>query len=396
MKNKNKDKKIKLDSNKKELLEGSRAIALTIKNIEPAVISAYPITPQTHIVEDLAKFKADGQADYQYLLAESEFAAASIVLGASATGLRTYSATSSQGLLLMTEVLYNISGLRLPVVMTIANRAIGAPINIWNDHSDAMAVREAGWIMLMASNHQEAVNQHVLAYKLAENLKLPVMVNVDGFIITHSYHSVIIPSQATIKKFLTPYQPIKNTYLDPKNPITIGAFFTPPDYWQERKTLHQDLLLAQLKIKEYYKKWQKIFPSKLANKNKKDNGLIEYIGPTKADSLIIAMGSVSGSIQEVLKTNQKTAFLKIKCYRPFPSEIIEKYSQAAKRIFVLEKAIAPGSQGGPLYLDVQTALKKNQATITNYIAGLGGKDISEEMINKIINNKNPKTKVIFI
>src|SRR5680860_632614 len=143
-----------------EILEGSRAIALTINNIGPEVISAYPITPQTHIVEDLAKFKANGQANFEYVRAESEFAAASIILGASATGVRVYSATSSQGLLLMTEVIYNIAGMRLPVVITCANRAVSAPINIWNDHSDVMSIRDAGWIQLFATNNQEAVNQH--------------------------------------------------------------------------------------------------------------------------------------------------------------------------------------------------------------------------------------------
>lgn len=180
---------------KKEILEGSRAVALTIKNINPAVVSAYPITPQTHIVEDLAQIKADGQAKFEYLRAESEFAAASIVLGASAAGARVYSATSSQGLLLMTEVLYNISGMRLPVVMTCANRAISSPINIWNDHSDVMSIRDSGFIQLFASDLQEVVNQHILAYKIAEKTNLPVMVNMDGFILTHSYEPVVVPSK---------------------------------------------------------------------------------------------------------------------------------------------------------------------------------------------------------
>ena len=172
--------------NNKQFLEGSRAIALTIKAIKPAVVSAYPITPQTHIVEDLAQFQADGEVAYEYVRAESEFAAASIVLGASATGARTYSATSSQGLLLMAEVIYNISGMRLPVVMTVANRAISSPINIWNDHSDIMAMRDAGAIILFAENHQEAIDQHLIAYKVAEELSLPAFINVDGF----TYNSI--------------------------------------------------------------------------------------------------------------------------------------------------------------------------------------------------------------
>ncbi len=211
----------------RQILEGSRAIALTIKNIKPGVISAYPITPQTHIVEDLAQFKANGEADYEYVRAESEFAAASIVEGASATGVRVYTATSSQGLLLMNEVIYNIAGMRLPVVLTCANRAVSAPINIWNDQQDAMSVRDAGWIMLFAENAQEAVIQHVLAYKIAEKLKLPVMVNVDGYVLTHTYEPVIIPTASQIRKFLPDYKPALGEYLDPKKPITFGAFAAP-------------------------------------------------------------------------------------------------------------------------------------------------------------------------
>ncbi|HMB65835.1 MAG TPA: pyruvate ferredoxin oxidoreductase, partial [Patescibacteria group bacterium] len=160
-----------------QILEGSRAIALTVKNIKPQVVSAYPITPQTHIVEDLAQFKADGRANYEYVRAESEFAAASIVEGASAQGARVYSATCSQGLLLMAEVLFNIAGMRLPVVITCANRGLSAPITIWNDHQDAMTIRDAGWLMFFAENHQEAVEQHILAYKLAEKTNLPAVVN---------------------------------------------------------------------------------------------------------------------------------------------------------------------------------------------------------------------------
>src|SRR3990167_6152165 len=226
---------------KSQMLEGSRAIALTIKNISPAVISAYPITPQTHIVEDLAKFKADGAANYEYVRAESEFAAASIVAGASAAGVRTYSATSSQGLLLMIEVVYNIAGMRLPVVMTCANRAVGAPINIWNDSQDIMTARDAGWILLFAENHQEAVNQHIMAFKIAEQLKLPVMVNVDGFIMTHTYEPVIIPAAEQIKKYLPDYKPEPGQFLDPGNPATLGALVTPAHYMEIRQELHDDL-----------------------------------------------------------------------------------------------------------------------------------------------------------
>lgn len=255
----------------KQILEGSHAIALTIKNIRPAVVSAYPITPQTHIVEDLAKFKADGEADYEYLIAESEFAAASIILGASAAGSRVYSATCSQGLLLMTEVIYNIAGMRLPVVITCANRAISAPINIWNDQQDAHAISAAGWIMLFAENNQEAVNQHIMAYKIAEKTRLPVMVNMDGFVLTHTYEPVTIPSEAEIKKYLPPFNPKKGEFLDPANPMTMGAIVGPAHFMEMREDLHNDLMESLKVINDEYDKFNNIFQitnSKLQITNK--------------------------------------------------------------------------------------------------------------------------------
>ncbi|MFA5301008.1 MAG: hypothetical protein WC389_22675, partial [Lutibacter sp.] len=322
------------NENKKQILEGSQAIAQVVKNLHPAVVSAYPITPQTHIVEKLAKLKADGEADYEYVRAESEFAAASIILGASASGVRVYSATSSQGLLLMAEVIFNISGMRLPIVMTTANRAVSAPINIWNDHSDVMTVRDAGWIQLFASDNQEAVDLHILAYKIAEQLKLPVMVNVDGFILTHAFEPVIIPSQNLIKKYLPDYKPDFGTYLDPKNPVTLGAFFTPAHYFETREELHNDLVASISIIKKEYHNLIKI----IGRKNK-DNGLFEYFGPRKPETILVALGSVIGTIRETVKDNKKIGVLKIKTYRPFPGEEINKVLLRAKNVAVIEKAI---------------------------------------------------------
>ncbi|HTW96485.1 MAG TPA: pyruvate ferredoxin oxidoreductase, partial [Candidatus Methylomirabilis sp.] len=362
---------------KPQILEGSRAIALTIKNIRPAVISAYPITPQTHIVEDLARFKADGEADYEYVRAESEFAAASIILGASATGARVYSSTSSQGLLLMTEVLFNIAGMRLPVVITCANRAVSAPINIWNDQQDVMTVRDAGWIQLFAENHQEAVTLHILAYKLAEKLRLPVMVNVDGFIITHSYEEVTIPSEKEIKKFLPDYQPKPGTYLDPANPRTLGSFATPADYLEIRQELHDDLISALPIIKSEYEKYNKLFVtvthpvsarggSTPLKRGIFDNGLLEYYGPAHAKTVIVAMGSVVGTIKEIIDEkksagglfNSGVGVLKIKTFRPFPAEEIVAALKniGAKNIAVAEKAVSLG-YAGPLEIEIKAAIQ---------------------------------------
>jgi pyruvate/2-oxoacid:ferredoxin oxidoreductase alpha subunit len=713
----------KAHQTERQILEGSRVISEVINNIKPAVISAYPITPQTHIVEDLAKLKADGLAGYEYVRAESEFAAASIVLGASATGVRTYSATSSQGLLLMTEVVYNIAGLRLPVVMTCANRAVSSPINIWCfssktevlmadltykpidkvgvgekvigkdkkgnivystvtklfsryaegliklkageteitctpehqfycrsgyghwikaknlegknlhyfghpkrinndfkrgwltgvadgdgsfyaqgnsrafrlkckdqemadtfakwsnefgypvrkpkymekfgyflaimtltketvkfkkflikkdsedfargylagiydaegsgpfkvkqatiynnkteivetvskylellnikfkvykdarrggyykndnyhikinnvpeffikcppiisrkrenllkmtlksiksrlkiekvtsfykktkvynietetnnyvadgllvhncDHSDVMSVRDAGWIQLFASNHQEAVHAHILAYKIAEELKLPVMVNVDGYILTHSYEPVIIPSAKTIKKFLPDYRPQADEYLNPKKPMTFGSFFGSAYYLEVRAALHDDLRGALKIINQETKLLDTILktagitaePGALIS-----SGLIEYSGPKNPTTILVALGSVIGTIKEVLKTNKQTGVLKIKVYRPFPGEEIVKIISRAKNVAVIEKAISLG-QAGPLYSDLKSALSSAEAkslNIRNYIVGLGGRDVTEKMIKSIIadaGRKNPEPKFV--
>jgi len=391
-------------TSKSQILEGSRAIALTVRNIRPSVISAYPITPQTHIVEDLAKFKADNKADYEYVRAESEFAAASIIAGASATGVRVYSATSSQGLLLMTEVVFNIAGMRLPIVLTCANRGVSAPITIWNDQQDTMTIRDAGWIIMFAENAQEAVDQHVMAFKLAEKLNLPVMVNIDGYILTHSYEPVIIPETKEIKKYLPDYKPKAGTYLDPGNPITMGAFARPAYYMEIRQDLHDDLISSLDIINEEYKKYHKIIrQSSFVNRHSSiDNGLIEYYGPKNPKVILIAMGSVVGTIKEYIDNNKsplgnKVGVLKIKTYRPFPEEKILKIIGGAKYIAVLDKSISLGHIG-PLASDIKSASQgKIKAKIQNFIVGLGGRDVTAKMIKEIINKvKNSNDEAQFI
>src|SRR5215218_1873095 len=207
-------------------LEGSRAVAETIAACRPEVIAAYPISPQTHIVEGLSALVDAGElSPCEFINVESEFAAMSVAIGASATGARTYTATASQGLLFMAEALYNASGLGLPIVMTVANRAIGSPINIWNDHSDAMSQRDSGWIQLYAESNQEAIDLHVQAFRLAEQLSLPVMVCMDGFVLTHAHERLEVPPQAQVDAFLPPFVP--RQALDPAEPMTIGAMVGP-------------------------------------------------------------------------------------------------------------------------------------------------------------------------
>lgn len=376
-------------SQQSRIMEGSQAIAEIVNMIKPEVVSAYPITPQTHIVEDLAKFKADGKANYEYIRAESEFAAASIVLGASANGSRTYTATSSQGMLLMCEVVFNIAGMRMPVVMTCANRGVSGPITIWNDHQDAMTVRDAGWIMLFAENLQEAVDLHLVAYKIAEQLSIPAMVCVDGFVLTHTYEPVEIPTQAEVNKFLPKYKPKKGTYLDVKNPRTFGAFATPPDYMEIRQELHDDLKASKTLIQKEIASWDKIFKKEKQKIEKGmkviDNGLVEYYGVANPEIIFVAMGSVVGTVKHYIEnTKNKVGVLKIRSFRPLPKEEILKVLGKAKYIAVLDKSISLGEEG-ILAMEIKSAVVgKVKAKIQSFVVGLGGRDITEKTFDRIV------------
>ncbi|MFH1564253.1 MAG: transketolase C-terminal domain-containing protein [bacterium] len=370
----------------KTIIEGSRAIAETIKQCQPQVISAYPITPQTHIVEDLAKFKADGKANYKYIRAESEFAAASIVAGASATGVRTYTATSSQGLLLMAEVLFNIAGMRLPVVMTCANRAVSAPINIWGDQQDSVTVRDSGWIMLYAENNQEACDLHIQAFKIAETVRLPVMINIDGFLITHTYEPVDLPKKNDVIKFVGKYNPKKGTYLDTKKPISMGCFAPPSCYMGIREQLQNDLIFSKNVISQTAKEYEEKFKNYDIDKSC-PNGIFEEYKTRNAETILITMGSVAGTIKDAideLSKNSKTGLIKLRCFRPFPDEELIKSLKKAKYIGVIEKCVSLGSEGILAGEIKRAAYGKLKAKIQSFIAGLGGRDVTKKMVKKIL------------
>jgi len=294
-------------------------------------------------------------------------------------------------------VIYNIAGMRLPIVMTCANRAVSAPINIWNDQQDVMAIRDAGWILLFAENHQEAVNQHIMAFKLAEQLKLPVMVNVDGFVLTHTYEPVVIPTAEQIKKYLPDYRPEPGQYLDPANPTTLGPLATPAHYLEIRQELHDDLTASLKTIDQEYKNFNKIIPLPKGGARGLDNGLLEYLGPSKPDIILVAMGSVVGTIKDTVGKSDRIGVLKIKCFRPFPAEQILKIIKSAKHIAVIDKAISLG-QIGPLASDLKAiAQGKTSANISSFVVGLGGRDVTGEMIKKIIKLSSKKNKgAVFI
>jgi len=273
-------------------IEGSQAIAESVGLCRPEVICAYPITPQTHIVEHLSVLVKKGQLKpCEYINVESEFAALSVAIGASAAGARSYTATASQGILYMAEAVYNASGLGLPIVMTVGNRAIGAPINIWNDHTDSMAVRDAGWIQLFAETNQEAVDLHIQAFRLAEELSVPVMVCVDGFILTHAYERVDLPGQQDVDAYLPPYEP--RQILDPAEPVTIGAMVGPEAFMEVRYLAHHKQMQALERIPALAAEFRQRF-------GRDSGGLLRTYRCEDAETIVCALGSVNGTIKDVV------------------------------------------------------------------------------------------------
>ena len=373
----------------KKLLEGSQAVAYAVRLCKPGVISAYPITPQTHIVEELAAMVASGELNSQFVNVESEHSAASVVLGSVAAGVRSFTATSSQGLLLMAEVVFNIAGMRLPVVMTCANRAVSAPLNIWNDHQDAITVRDSGWVQMHAENIQEALDLHIQAYRIAEGPKimLPVMVNMDGFILTHGLEVVDVPLQEQVDRFLPAYKPLFK--LDVENPLTLGPLVDPDYYMEARFAMqetHKDVLKLIPLIQDEF---QKVF-------NRPTGGLVEGYRIDDAEKVIVAMGSVCGTIKDVVDNlrskGKKVGLLKLVTYRPFPAEAIYRALKDIPRVAVLEKAISIGSYS-PLLSEVRSVFsgKKKSPVTSGFVIGLGGRDITIDSIKEVFKNLTAKT-----
>jgi pyruvate ferredoxin oxidoreductase alpha subunit len=367
-------------------VETSRAVAETIALCRPEVICAYPITPQTHIVEGLAELvKAGELPNCEFINVESEFAALSVAIGASAAGARAYTATASQGLLFMAEAVYNASGLGLPIVMTIGNRAIGAPINIWNDHSDSMSMRDSGWIQLHAETAQEAADLHVLAFRLAEQLSCPVMVCIDGFVLTHSYEAVDVPSQKEVDAFLPRFEP--RQVLDPAEPIAIGAMVGPEAFMEVRYLQHHNLIRALEIIPELSRSFQRQF-------GRQCGGLVRRYHTEIAETVVVALGSVNGTIKDVIddmrEEGSSIGLLNVCCYRPFPFSAVKAALASARRVLVLEKSLAPGV-GGVVSSDVQMALAGAKVRVMTAIAGLGGRPITKASLRELFNRAERST-----
>jgi pyruvate ferredoxin oxidoreductase alpha subunit len=359
-------------------VEGSHAMAEAIALCRPEVICAYPITPQTHIVEGLGEMVDSGELkNCEFINVESEFAALSGAIGASAAGVRTYTATASQGLLFMAEAVYNAAGLGLPIVMTIGNRAIGAPINIWNDHTDSMSMRDAGWIQIYAETNQEAVDLHIQAFRLAEELSMPVMVCVDGFILTHAYERIDVPTQEQVDAYLPPFEP--RQVLDPRAPVSIGAMVGPDAFLEVRYLAHHRQMSALELIPKLSAEFKQQF-------GRESGGLIKTYHCEDAKTIVVALGSVMGTIKDAIDEMRadgcSIGAVSICSFRPFPSEELHAVLQHAKRMVVLEKSLAVGI-GGIVSHNLRMALSGIALHAYTVVAGLGGRAITKDSLRNL-------------
>lgn len=358
-------------------LTGGEAAAEAMRQINPDVFAAYPITPQTPIIEKFAQMVADKKVKTEFINVESEHSALSAVIGASAAGGRAMTATSSQGLALMVEILSVASGLRLPIVMNLATRALSAPINIHNDHQDAMMVRDLGWIQIFCENNQEVYENNFLALRLAESpeVLLPVMVCQDGFTTSHNTEGVKIYQDKVIKKFLGSYKP-KYPLLNLKKPITIGALALPDYYYEIRTQIVRAMDQAKNRYLTIGRELKKITGRPI-------NYFEEYF-LEDSRAIIVAMGSVCGTVKFVVDKmrdkGEKVGLLKINLFRPFPYQEVEKVLSKVKQIGVLERVAGFGSYS-PLYSEINHCLKNKRAQA--YVCGLGGRDIKPEDIEKV-------------
>ena len=367
-------------------LEGSQGVAQAVALCRPNVVCAYPISPQTHIVEGLGRLVRAGKIqDCEFINVESEFGAMSVAIGASAAGARAYTATACQGVLFMVEAIYNASGLGLPIVMTVANRAIGAPINIWNDQSDSLSQRDSGWIQLYAESNQEAVDLHIQAFRIAEELSLPVMVCMDGFVLTHALERMDIPDQESVDRFLPPYEP--RQVLDPDHPMSVGAMVGPEAFTEVRYLTQHRFTQALDVIPRVAGEFRSIF-------GRDSGGFLSSYRCEDADIRVIGMGSCIGTIKdavdELRDAGMKVGVVSLKSFRPFPYDAVRKALEGASRVVVIDRTVTPGSRG-VLGMEVESALRGTGVRTNNVIAGLGGRAVTRSSIRGVLKSAEAGT-----
>jgi pyruvate ferredoxin oxidoreductase alpha subunit len=383
----------KISMAKRVGMEVAVAVAEAVGQCDIDMAAVYPITPQSHIAEHLSDLVADGKINAEFVTVESEHSAMSAVIGASGTGARVYTATSSQGLMLMHELLPIASGMRLPIVMGIANRAVSGPLNILNDHSDIMPQRDSGWISLFVENGQEAVDLSIQAFKIAEHkdVNLPVCVNIDGFQLTHMVEPLELPDQDLVDKFLPPRVPYAT--LHPSKPVTMGAFAMSDYFTEMQKAKDEALKNSKKVILAVWDEWAKMFGRSYKP--------VETYKAEDADILMLTMGSMGETaeiaIDALRAKGVSVGLLKLRLWRPFPFEEIKAVLKNAKKLIVTDRAVSFGGPGGPVFSEIKSALysEAQRPAIYNYIIGLGGRDVTVKdfigMVEKVIPYSAEKT-----
>jgi pyruvate ferredoxin oxidoreductase alpha subunit len=372
------------------------AEAVALCNIDVAAV--YPITPNTHVAEHLADIVADGKIDAEFITVESEHSAISACCGAAGAGARTYTATSSQGLMLMHEILPIVSAMRLPVVMALGNRAVSGPLNIWNDHSDIMPQRDSGWISFFCENGQEAIDMSIQSFRIAEDrdVMLPIVLNIDGFQLTHMVEAIDIPTQKEVDKYLPPFKPLAT--LHPDNPVTMGAYAFPDIFTEVMKAKHEVLINSKKVILKAWDEWGKQFGRYYKP--------VETYKTEGADVLILTMGSMgetaSIAIDEMREKGASVGLIKLRLWRPFPFEELKAAVKGAKVLVVTDRAISHGGPGGPVASEIRSAFysDKDRPYIYSSIMGLGGRDVTVEnfkdMLERGIQAKKQQPKEDYI
>ena len=369
----------------RERLSGNEATAIAMKQINPDVVAAFPITPSTEIPQYFSTFVSNGEVDTEFVAVESEHSAMSATIGAEAAGARAMTATSANGLSLMWEMIYIASSLRLPIVMALVNRAVSGPLNIHNDHSDAMGVRDAGWIMLFSENNQEAYDNMLMAHRIAEHkdVQLPVMVCQDGFITSHSIENIELENDEEVKKFVGQYKP-EHYLLNDKEPIAIGPLDLQAYLFEHKAQQAEAMKNAKKVIKEVAKEFEKWTGRKYE--------FFEKYKLDDAEIAIVCMNSTAGTtkavVDELREKGVKAGLLKLRMFRPFPAEEIAEALQGLKAVAILDKADSLNAAGGALFEDITSAMyvNKKQVPMVNYIYGIGGRDTTTMQIESVYND----------
>jgi len=364
---------------KKMVVTGDHAAAYGALLCDVDVVAAYPITPQTYIVEDFSTFVNDGITDAEFIKVESEHSAMSATIAAEAAGARTFTATSSQGLALMHEMLFVAAALRMPIVMPVVNRTLAAPIGIWCEYNDTMPERDTGWMQVYCENNQEVLDMIIQSYKIAEHkdVLLPIMPTLDAFILSHTVEPVDAPSSDEVMEFLPPYEP--EAILDTEKPMTIGSF-APPEYIQEVRYQNEQ---AMQNAKRVIKEVNDEFAAKFGRDY---YGLVEEYRCDDADAVVITLGTVTGTAREVVdemrNEGKKVGLVKLRFFRPFPIEELRKIASHVNAIGVYDRSISFGS-GGPTFIEVRNALYGYDLPVINFLAGLGGRDVVKADVRKM-------------